>query len=173
MEQLNATSSCSQCKAVLHSTAFPALTKANEHVAAEQIDAKGQAGCFYHPEKQASVSCAHCGRFLCTLCDLDISGQHICSSCLSSGKDQQGVTIINKGSQRYDMIAMAYAIWPLLLFTPLCVIGAPLSIYYSIRYYNKPLSIVPVGHGRFIVASLLALFQLAGIALLSYYLLTA
>lgn len=171
-EQVNGTSVCHKCLAPLHITAFPALILAGEEVAAKKVDGEGQAGCFYHPGKQASTSCAHCGRFLCALCDLELAGQHICTTCLASGHDKLAVTTINKGSQRYDMIAMAFAIWPLLLFAPLCVIGAPLALYYTVRYYRTPLSIVPVMRWRFYVASLLALCQLSGIGILSYYLIT-
>ncbi len=171
-EQVNDTSVCQKCLAPLHSTAFPALARAGEQAVAKTIDADGQASCFYHQGKQASVSCSHCGRFLCALCDLEISGQHICPTCLADGQDQQAVATINRGSQRYDMVALAFAVWPLLLFGPLCVIGAPLALYYTIRYYGKPLSIVPVRRWRFHVASLLALAQLAGVAMLSYYLIT-
>lgn len=172
MEQYNGSSICSGCSAPIQSVAFPALARVGEVVRPEQVSDEGEASCFYHPEKQAIVSCAHCGRFLCALCDLEVTRQHLCPACLSQGKDRHGVSRKNKGYLRYDMVALALAFWPLLLFAPLFVLGAPLALYVTIKYYKRPVSIVPVGRWRFWLASLLAVGQLTGGGLLAYYMLT-
>ena len=44
----------------------------------ERILVEGEAACFYHAEKRATVACSACGRFLCALCDLDFSDHHFC-----------------------------------------------------------------------------------------------
>jgi len=172
LEQYGGQSSCSHCSSALHIMVFPALAAVAEKLQPEQTCAEDQASCYYHPGKQAVVPCAHCGRFLCTLCDLELAGQHICSACLSSGKDKQAIATKNKGSMRYDMVALAWAFWPLLLFPPLAILGAPLAFYYTIKYYTRPVSIVPIGRWRFWLASLLALGQLASGGFFAYYLIT-
>lgn len=170
-EQYNSDSLCTGCSAPLHSAAYPALVRDREVVHSEQLRDEDQASCFYHPEKQAVVDCGYCGRFLCALCDLEVTGHHLCPVCLSQGRDQHGVTRQNDGYIRFDMVAFALAFWPLVIFLPLAIFGAPLALYITIKYYRTPISITPVGRWRFPVAAFLAAVQLIGFGVLAYILL--
>ena len=38
------------------------------------------------PEHHHHLACDNCGRFLCSLCDVDIGAGHQCPACLESGK---------------------------------------------------------------------------------------
>ena len=66
---------CPSCEAKLRVEIFPALFREEKIVAGEAIQAPGEASCFYHPEKKAAVVCDACGRFLCSLCEVDFDGR--------------------------------------------------------------------------------------------------
>src|SRR5688500_6830337 len=77
---------CQQCKAPSQVEVFPALL-APPRVGeiAEALQIEGESSCFYHPAKKAVVPCDGCGRFLCALCEIDLGGQKLCSSCIETG----------------------------------------------------------------------------------------
>src|SRR5689334_13554458 len=74
---------CSQCGRLLQVEVFPAffrpIAKGRD---ADPLLVDGEASCFYHPQKKASLPCDACGRFLCALCDCELHGQHFCPGCL-------------------------------------------------------------------------------------------
>lgn len=61
---------------------------------------------------------------------------------------------------RYDNIALSLAIYPLLMWF-ITVITAPMTIYFCVRYWRTPLSIVPVTRVRFVFAFIIAALQLS------------
>ncbi|MCI5150233.1 MAG: hypothetical protein D3916_12745 [Candidatus Electrothrix sp. MAN1_4] len=159
---------CPGCSAPLHCTAYPALVRGHNIAHPEQVEAAGQASCFYHPAKQAVVDCSHCGRFLCALCDLDMGASHICPVCLERGKDEQNLIEQKQGYVRYDILVLALAFWPLLLIMPLTVFTAPLTLYLIVKHHKTPISITPVSRWRFPMATFLAMAQIIGIGLVAY-----
>jgi hypothetical protein len=168
-EQCNTYSFCGKCSAPLHCTAYPALLKEQEVAHSKQVEGAEQASCFYHPAKQAVVDCSHCGRFLCALCDLDMGTSHICPACLERGKDEQNLIEQKQGCVRYDILVLALAFWPFLLFMPLTVFTGPLTLYLIIKYRKKPISIAPVSRWRFLMATFLVTAQLIGIGFTAYF----
>ena len=62
----------------------------------------------------------------------------------------------------YDTIALIISTLPVLLFWP-ALIGAPTALYYVIRRWRTPLSILPRTRIRFVLAALFALAEIAGI----------
>src|SRR5882672_11172949 len=78
---------CPACSIPIQVEVFPAFFKPVEPGSAgETILVEGEASCFYHPKKRASVPCGSCGRFLCALCDVELKGGHICPTCLETGQ---------------------------------------------------------------------------------------
>ena len=78
---------CPSCGSLLRVDAFPALFSGPaEGDSGETLFVDDEASCFYHPQKKAVVSCAQCGRFLCALCDVEFSGEHLCANCLGGGR---------------------------------------------------------------------------------------
>jgi len=128
----------------------------------------GEAGCFYHPDKRAIVTCHLCGRFLCGLCNVDFKQQNWCPGCLeSSSRKRKGIDFENH-RVLYDSVALAFATLPFLaLFYP-SLIGAPVALYISVRYWKAPGSILPRTKIRFPVAILLAIGQLVLMGALIY-----
>ena len=74
---------CSGCNSLLQVELFPAFFRASSAgQTADEVLLEGESTCFYHPTKKAVLPCSGCGRFLCSLCDCDLGGNHICPTCL-------------------------------------------------------------------------------------------
>lgn len=160
---------CPACAAPLLINVFPAFVRTTTSVMAESLLIQGESSCFYHTEKKAVLPCDSCGRFLCALCDVDFNGQHVCPTCLEVGKKKGKIKNLLNHRTRYDSIAIALAVFPLLIFyiTPLT---APIAIYIAIRYWNAPVSIVPRRHKvRYVSAIVIASLQIIGWAVGIYY----
>ena len=121
-----------------------------------------EASCFFHPNKKAAVPCDICGRFLCSLCEIEFNGQHICSSCIESGKRKRKLTNLENRRVLHDNIALSLAIIPMIFVWPV-IFTAPASIFISLRHWKSPASIIHRTKVRFIFAILLSSIQLTGI----------
>lgn len=151
---------CPTCGASLQAYVFPALLRSQlpgEPGNAVVLD--GSAGCFSHPHRQAVVPCAQCGRFLCSLCDVELHGQHLCLTCVNSGTSNGALASLTNRRTLYDSIALRMAILPALVVWP-TLISAPLTIFYTLRHWHSPLSIVPRTRIRFVVALVFAVLQI-------------
>ena len=155
---------CNRCDSILEVTVFPALASpVPVHVGPEPKLDGMEGGCFFHPQSRAQQACETCGRFLCALCDLEIQGEHLCPSCLDSGRHKQNIEMLVQRRLVPDRAAMALAVYPLVLY-PLLVITAPLSLFYAIRAFGGPKS--PVAEGwrtRAILASVIAVVEILAI----------
>ncbi len=159
---------CPGCGAEIRAHVFPALFRAPQATETGELAVAGEAGCFFHPDKRAAFTCHLCGRFLCTLCKVDFKGQNWCPGCLeSNSRKRKGIDFENH-RVLYDSAALAFATLPFLFFFWPSIIGAPVAIYMSIRYWKAPGSILPRTKIRFLVAVLLALGQLALMGVLIY-----
>lgn len=119
------------------------------------------AGCFYHPKNRAQVPCDICGRFLCALCDVELQGQHICPSCLNTGRQKQRIKTLDNTRVLYGGIAALTAFLPIVAMWPVTIITAPLALFIAIYGWNKPRSLTGKGRLIYIVAIVLALLQIA------------
>ena len=152
---------CPECGSLIQAEVFPAFFKKILSAAAEDILADSQAGCFFHSQKKAVVSCESCGRFLCSLCDVEFSGKHVCPSCLEAGKSKRKIRNLETERVLYDSIALSIAILPMLMFF-VTIVTAPVCIYYSLRHWKSPMSILPRTKVRFVFAILISVLQLGG-----------
>jgi len=164
---------CPGCGELLQVEVFPALFRPPAPVnAGEKLVVESESSCFYHPQKRAVVPCASCGRFLCALCDVELNDQHLCPSCLETGKKKG--KIVNLQNQRtcYDRIAFGLSILPMpILWFAAPVIGA-IVVYIVVRYWKAPLSLVRASRARFVIAIILGLTEVVGGTLFYYYLFT-
>jgi hypothetical protein len=159
---------CPSCGAEVTVRVFPALFTGPQAQATGEASLAGEAGCFYHPEKRAVVTCHQCGRFLCALCRVEFKGQEWCPGCLeTSSRKRKGVDFENHRIL-YDSAALAFATFPFLLFFWPSVVGAPLALYVSIRYWKAPGSILPRTKFRFLLAGVLALGELGLMGFIIY-----
>jgi len=167
---------CPVCQTQVRVYTFPALSRpVARGQNAEPVVMEGEASCFYHPQKRASVPCHACGRFLCVLCDCEFQGNHYCPACLQTGKTKGKIKNLQNQRVLYDSIALALVILPMVILVGIyfTFITAPLTIFIAIRYWKAPLSIVRHSRWRFVVATILALGQLVGWAFAIYKLSTS
>lgn len=160
-----ATSPCPACGAETMIEIYPAMFRPPDGTGAgDKIVSSEEAACFYHPQKRAAVPCDSCGRFLCALCDVELQGQHLCPNCLQSGKKKGKIKNLENERVLYDRIALMLSLAPLtLILIYFSFITAPMSLYFAIRYWNSPSSVVPRrSRLRFVIAIILSLLQIAG-----------
>ena len=155
-------SRCPECDAQLELEVFPALLKETAPGnAGEIIVVDDQSSCFFHPAKKAAVTCQDCGRFLCSLCDIEINGRHLCPMCIERSAVKGKVEHLVTERVRYDDIALTLAVVPLLIFW-VTFITAPAALFMVVRYWKKPGSLLHRSRWRFIIASIFALAQVGG-----------
>lgn len=160
---------CAYCASLFRLIAFPAaLQPVEQGKPGELILIDGEAGCFYHPEKKAVLPCDSCGRFLCSLCDVEMNGEHLCPPCIESGKKKGRLKKLENHRIRYDDVALALAILPLVFFGCASPLTAPIALYVAVRYWNTPGSILPRTKFRFAVAILFAVIQIIGSGVVGY-----
>jgi hypothetical protein len=163
---------CPSCRQPLQYQVFPALFREATAVQPELVMAEGEASCFYHPAKKAAVVCAGCGRFLCSLCDVDFDGQHFCPNCLASGKEKGRIKKLQNQFTRHDRLALMLALGPMLIFY-FTLITAPIALIYAARHWNSPVSVVPRrAKLRLTLAILVASLQILGWTAFFIYLAT-
>lgn len=157
-----ALTACPACGGELHVDVFPAFYKPlAPGRPAERVGAELEASCFHHPDKRAAVACDACGRFLCTLCDLELDGRHLCPVCLQSARVQGTVAALQTERVSHDGIALALALYPMLIFwvTP---VSAPVALWFTVRAWRKPADGIPRSRARLYAAGILASLQIAG-----------
>ncbi len=153
---------CPNCATPILVEVFPAFFRPPAPLqTGEALMGEGEASCFYHPQKKAAVPCEGCGRFLCALCDVELNGQHLCPACLESGKKKGKIKNLQNERTLHDSIALTAAILPV-LFWPLTFVTAPATIFWSIRHWNTPTSLIPRTKIRFVLAIIIAGLQITG-----------
>ncbi|MDQ3624820.1 MAG: hypothetical protein M3463_20455, partial [Verrucomicrobiota bacterium] len=104
------------------------------------------------------------GRFLCPICDVEFGHRHLCPACLEAGKKKGKIAQLDNRRALYDSTALALGVLPVLIpvFIYFTIITAPMTLYFVIRYWNAPSSVIPRWKWRFVVAAIFAIAQLAG-----------
>jgi hypothetical protein len=153
---------CSGCDRYIQAELFPAFFRESGPVQGpEDVLIEGESTCFYHPAKKAILPCSGCGRFLCSLCDCDLSGQHFCPTCLETGRTKKKIKNIERERTRYDNIALSLVFFPMILFY-VTFITAPIAIIVAVRHWNSPPSMIHRTKTRYVVAIILAALQVVG-----------
>jgi hypothetical protein len=154
---------CQNCDSDLQMQLFPAVLRPpSSGQMGETILMDSEAGCFYHPNKKAVVPCAACGRFLCALCDIDLHGEHYCPNCVETGRRKGRFSALEHSRILYDEVALTLA----LMGVPSCGITTPMALYYAIRHWKSPISLVSRRPWRAPLALALSLLQLGVIGVL-------
>jgi len=156
---------CPQCGRASRVLVFPALVQPPPPVPRlTAVTGNGDAGCFYHPAKQATMVCDGCGRFLCALCDVELGSEHLCPPCLEAGRRKRTLTRLETRRVLYDNVAMALAVLPILTCF-LFPITSPAAIGMAIWGWRKPGSLLPRTKARFVIAIIIGVLGIgAGIA---------
>lgn len=161
---------CGACRSEMQVTSFPALYLPPVIKKSADLTLDVEASCFYHDERAAVLHCESCGRFLCSLCDIEFGPHHLCSSCIEAGRvtPEAGGEERVQRTLRQDEIAVTLGFFSIIL----PYIGMPLgviSILMSIVYWKRKCSLVQRSKWRFVTAILLSLFGLGlwGIAIIA------
>jgi hypothetical protein len=149
---------CPGCSQRVEAIVFPAVEGRRLGALPEAVIADTEASCFYHPSSRAAVPCDECGRFLCSLCDIEIDSRHLCPQCFQAGVRSNKLEIVETQRTMYDTIALVLAI-PGLLVSP-AIITAPWALWIVVRRWRAPRSVVPRTRIRFYLAALLALGEI-------------
>src|SRR5579872_1874043 len=172
---LNFPARCPNCRALLTAMAFPAQVRQNLPAMPEPVGEAGEATCFFHVSNKAAIPCDQCGRFLCTLCRVEISGANWCPSCIERERTNGMLSYLDNRRMMYDNLALLLALMPIVLFPfwPIAVISAPATLFVVFYYWRKLESLVPRTKGRFIAAAIIASLEIlflfiALLLLLSY-----
>lgn len=158
-------SACPTCGVGLQAVVFPSFLKPPETgKPAETILVDGEASCFYHPQKKAVIPCNHCGRFLCSLCDIEFESQHLCPRCIDDSRRQGKMDSLQNKRTLYDDIAISLSLLPIALplFFFFSVFTAPAAIYVCFRYWKTPTSVLPRSRARYVIALIFAFLQVSG-----------
>jgi len=165
---------CPGCESSLKIEVFPALLRqANQGKPGERVVAESEAGCFFHPQKKAVLSCENCGRFVCALCDMEMEGTHLCPACLESGARKGRIKSLQNEQMRYDKLAFALVFYPvaLLVFFWFTIFTAPAAIFIVIRFWNAPMGLMQKGRGYLWAALIIGIIEImAWIVILIYFL---
>lgn len=162
---------CPQCRSPLRAEIFPAFFRPRlAGVSGQAILSETESSCFYHPQKKAVVPCEGCGRFLCSLCDVELNGQHLCVACLESGKKKGRIKNLQNHRMLYDKIALLLAFLPILLW-PFTIFTAPAALFLAVRYWKAPRSLTNPSKSSAVLAIVFASLQIAAwLAVLTIYL---
>lgn len=156
---------CRGCGHNVRAFVFPAIERAETGTAPEALHGETEASCFYHPQSRAAIVCDDCGRFLCSLCELDVEGGHICPRCF-----ENKIETVETRRTMYDTVALLISTLPGLLFWP-ALVGAPWALFIVFRRWNSRGSVVPRTRIRFILAALFALAEIGFIIFAIYMIL--
>ena len=157
---------CPRCRAPVRTVVYPSLFRHPDTASSgEKLLIETESSCYFHPKKKAVVPCSLCGRFLCSLCDIEFNDQHICSSCIESGKKKRKIRNLENNRVLYDSIALYLAVIPMIFIWP-TILTAPATIYYSFRHWKSPSGIIPRSKIRFIFALMMAGLQVGAWSLL-------
>lgn len=151
---------CVRCSAEFEFFPFRALVAVRASHAAQAVVVAEESVCFFHAENRAEAVCEECGRLLCPVCAINLGGKKICPTCISSSKTSPSAQLVRERSLP-DNLALTLAVLPLLIW-PFTLVTAPVALWFSIRGWKHPGSVVRgVGRVRLILASLIAGVQIA------------
>jgi hypothetical protein len=154
---------CPICRAPVLVNVFPAFAHSHTGSIPQPLGENTEASCFYHLRSRASTPCDECGRFLCSLCTLEIPGAKLCPVCFEASVRGRKLQHLETSRTMHDSIALALATVPALMVWPV-FITAPLTLFWIGRHWNSPTSILPRSRWRFYFAGLLAVAEIALIA---------
>ena len=125
--------------------------------AGEALVMTGESACYYHENKKAAAICDACGRFLCGLCDCELSGRHYCPGCIEAGKRKGTIEHLETVRPLYGRQALLLAIVPLL-------VTGLFAIYLAVRHRKTPGSLVSPQRWLMPTALVLGILQTLGFA---------
>lgn len=153
---------CTRCGSTNQVQAFPAILHAGAAPVRAESALEGEAVCYDHPAKRAQAACGQCGRFVCALCAVDFGDAVWCPSCVAAGAGAARTVKGDTSRELYDTIALGVPLLAL-VFWPTVLIAAPASLFLTIAYWKRPLSLIRRSRWRFVAAAIVSSLELVGI----------
>lgn len=119
----------------------------------------GQATCYHHAAYQAEQVCDHCGRYLCSLCDITSVGGHLCPVCLRAMAQDEENHRFRTTYPRYDRLVLGLAVLPILL-TIFTIITAPIALGLGIYGWNRAYNPVRAYRGTLLIGMAIAALEI-------------
>ena len=152
---------CPSCGLPLEAWLFPALFHTLPAGAQPEPATEGEATCYNHVTRKAVLVCESCGRFLCSLCDLETNQRHYCPSCFEARQAAGRLSQLPTQLLRYDRIALGLSVLSVFMCCWPSILTAPAVIFLAIRYWNAPGSESSGARVGMIASVILSLLQLA------------
>ncbi len=117
-------------KVVIYDTILKELNQGEKICTVTEDD---DANCYKHQKNLAVKSCEHCGAYICSLCDIEVNGKHICPDCFNN---QQNSPSNGKSNFMHAQLAFILSIVQVFIWylIPIFSIGI---IIYSIIFWRK------------------------------------
>jgi hypothetical protein len=133
---------CLRCGEPVAVMVFPAILEGPpDGLAGEQRVDESAASCFFHPDRQAVRACDHCGRFVCSLCELDLGSRHLCPTCLENADKDRGIPInLERKRLCHEEIAFLMAAVPLvfgLFMWWLWIVTGPAAVFMALWFWRR------------------------------------
>ena len=129
------TVTCEVCLRKFEATVFDAPERPREAAVLETVVVAGPAGanaCANHARNAAVASCARCGLFICSLCDMNVGAGSYCPSCFDRVRTEGTLKPVATRYRDWASIARLTAIIGLLFYFAYPVVGG-LARYFSIK----------------------------------------
>lgn len=151
---------------------FPAAFAVAAPSEAASARSPEQASCYFHQNHLAVESCAHCGRLLCAICKVPALGADFCGVCLADDVVTKHYPGRAPELWMHDAVTLSLVLLPPLVFWPLTPLCAGYALYRGVKYFDTPAGPCPRRRTRLLLATLLALLELAAVATLIVMLFT-
>jgi hypothetical protein len=162
-------SPCPFCGQQLRIDVFPAIEKKTGPLQVGEAVGEDEASCFYHSEKRAEATCDYCGRFICSLCELELHGKKMCPTCLQAGRQKGKIKNLDRQRTLYDAIALKLSLYPIITIW-LTIITAPIALYLAFRHWNSPLGVTRRSKIRLVLSIIFSFCQIGVWSALIIYL---
>lgn len=151
---------CSSCQQVNEVYLFPPAWRDAKRPSFAAEALSDESVCLKHPGKRATLACESCGRFMCELCSIPLSGKNVCVECVDKGPAKNELAAVQAPLLRYDQITLLLGLLCIFLYI-MSIILAPIVIFVAIRNWRRPFSILPRSRWRFVAGALIALLALS------------
>src|SRR5260370_29317359 len=123
---------CPSCNVFFEARVFHPLQRV---VRVTVVDAgpEGSNPCANHPRNAAVSNCQRCGVFICSLCELGVSGTRYCPSCFDRLSQEGAIAGTQLRFRDFRGLAMVSGLVGLLFSIALGIPLGILTIYYAIK----------------------------------------
>lgn len=161
------------CGLSVNAWTFPAIAEDFQAASLPEVALLDEATCFFHSNARATVACEHCGRYVCSLCDIDLNGTHLCFTCVEAGVTQGKVKYLDRTRFLWGRTALFLAAVPPLLAGVgaflLVPLTAPVAMFLAIYGWKKPGDLIRNSRVPHVLAIGLAVLELVAMIVGGWY----